>query len=241
MSESVRSEIIRNLIKEFVQKEQGEFLKLAASIDRLSRYTLKGYFDEDEHSGLEIFLKATEKIESGERHWDYDNIKIEAIVYQTSRSFLSNELKKKSRNKVTFVSFDDLAGEGMYDEEGSERGIKVSRTEGTYSIQEIRDDKIIKMVKAELPKMNEDGDPISIKVMEEIMKSKTITYEEIAKRLKINEQEVKNSIIRIRRAGDKVWLKLGKLDRERIDNLNRDYRMKDIKDKRINEEEEGRE
>jgi len=237
MTESARSEIISNKIKEFIQKKPDEFLKLAASIDRLARYTLKGYFDKDEHSGLEMFIKATDKMESGERHWDYENLKIEVMVYQTARSLLSNELSKKSKNKVTFELFEDLAGESMKDEEGNENSNK-KRSEGTYSIQETSDNAIIEMLKAELTGKRGKADTVSMMVLEEILNSNITVQREIAERLGIDEKKVRNSFDRIRRARDKVWMKLGSLDREYLDNLRIDYRMNDIKSKKEKEERE---
>jgi hypothetical protein len=241
MSESARSEIIRNKIKDFVQKKPDEFLKLAASIDRLARYILKGYFDEDEHCGLEMFIKATDKMESGERKWDFEKVPIEAMVYQTARSLLSNELVKKSKNKVTIELYEDLSGESMFDAEVNTNGTKRRRSEGTYSIQKAGDDEIIEMLKAELRWATGEADTVSLRVIEEILNSNIIVQREIAERLKIDEKEVRNSFDRIRRARDKVWMRLGRTDREDLESLKIEYRMKDKKDKSIEDEEERRE
>ncbi|MCX6158652.1 MAG: hypothetical protein NTY74_11810 [Ignavibacteriae bacterium] len=200
---------------------------------------MKKYFDKDEHCGTELFKKATEKMENGEREWDYDKVKIEAMIHQTVRSLISNELVKITTIDATIVSYDDLAGEEGKEEPGKEK-TNIRRTENTYTNTEISDDRIIEMVKDKLPKIDGDIDLVSIMVMDEIMGNNGTTYEEIAGSLKIGEKEVKNAFERIRRARNKVWAKLGDTDKEYLENLKIDYKLKDVVKKIKKSEEKER-
>ena len=226
--DSERTEIISKKIEEFVQDRPDDFLELIAQLDSKARWRMKGYFDEDKYCGTELFNKATEKMESGDREWDYENVKIEAMIHQTVRSLITSELEKINTLKATFVSFDDLAGEERKEETGTEKVNIIRRTDNTVSNPEISDARIIEMVKEKLPKIDGDIDLVSIMVMDEIMENNGTTYEEIADSLKIDKKEVKNAFERIRRARNKVWAMLGKIDKEYLDNLKIDYRMKDV-------------
>lgn len=231
--ESERTEIINKKIEEFIQERPDDFLKLVAQIDKKTRWIMKGYFDEDEHGGMQMYLNATEKMEDGERNWDYEKVKIEAMIYNTACSLATSELKKFKGNKKSIVNYDDLAGEDNGEEDNYQR------TESTYIMTEICDDAIVKMLKNNLQLIDGDIDLIAIEVMDAIMNSKAETRLEIAELLKIEEREVRNAIERIRRARNKVWAKLSEIDKEWIDSLKIDYRIKDIlkKTNKVDDEE----
>ena len=228
-------EIAMNKIKEFVETSQKEFLSLIAQLDRLGKSIMKGFFNEDEHNGLQLFTVAVSKIENGDRNWDFEEVKLEAMIYNTAKSHLSSELRKILRRKNKLESNNNPAEENNqineehYSTEGAATNEKYKRdNEGSYEIQQIDDDTISEMIKKELPLIDGDIDLESIEIMEVIKGGEATKQKDIAEILKITEKEVRNSIDRIKRAASKVFNKLPKLDKEEIENYKTDYKIKNI-------------
>ncbi len=242
MNNFYNSEIASNKIKEFVETGPQEFLSLIAQLDRLGKSIMGGFFDEDEHNGLQLFTVAVSKIESGERNWNFEEVKLEAMIYNTAKSHLSSELRKILRRKSKLYSNNNPAeeksqtdeelysmdGEATYEKNKNEK-------EGTYEIQQIDDNMISEMITKELPIIDGDIDLVSIEIMEVIKRGEATKQKDIADILKLTEKEVRNSIDRIKRAGNKVFNKLPEIEKQEIENYKTDYKIKDIKKHKLQE------
>ena len=235
-------EISMNKIKEFVETCPQEFLSLIAQLDRLGKSIMGGFFDYDEYNGQQLFYEIVDKIEKGDRNWDYDNVKLEAMIYNTAKSHLSSELKKKIQCKIKLVSLNKLADEsndnedGVYYRDGVNSNDEDNKdNNGSYEIQQIDDDTISEMVKKELPLIEGDIDLVSIEIMEVIRRGEATKQKDIADKLKSTDKEVRNSIDRIKRAGNKVFNKLPEIEKQEIENYKTDYKIKDIKKHKLQE------
>ncbi|MFA5010678.1 MAG: hypothetical protein WC644_01880 [Ignavibacteria bacterium] len=235
MNEFQQAELISNKIHEFIEKQPNDYVALIAQLDRLGKSIMGKYHDKDEHNGVELFSKAADKIEKGVRNWGFENVKIEAMIYNSVSSYLTSELKKKINSKIQLISLNNLEGEGNNNSEAVyyRDGIASNDEDnngncGTYIMQEIDDNAISEMVKKELPLIDGDIDLISIEIMEVIKSGEATKQKDIAEVLKLNEREVRNSIDRIKRAGNKVINKLPETEKQEIENYKIDYRMKDI-------------
>lgn len=228
-------EIAINKIKEFVEKQPNDFLALILQLDRMSKSIMGGFFDYDEHNGQQLFNAIVAKIEKEKRKWDYDKVKIEAMIYNSARSYLSSELNKKVHSKFKLESLNKLADESNNnDKEVYYRNGVASNDEenkdnnGSYEMHQIDDDTISEMIKKELPIIDGDIDLVSIEIMEVIKNGYATKQKDIAEVLKLNEKEVRNSIDRIKRAGNKVINKLPEIEKQEIENYKTDYKMKYI-------------
>lgn len=236
MNNFYNTEIATQKIKEFVEKQPNDFLALILQLDRLGKSIMKGFFDYDEHNGQQLFNTIVDKIEIGERKWDYERVKIEAMIYNSARSYLSSELHKIVHSKYKIVSLNKLADESnneekaLYYRDGAASNDEDNKdNNGSYEMQQIDDDTISGMIKKELPLIDGDIDLVSIEIMEVIKSGEAIKQRDIAETLKITEKEVRNSIDRIKRAGSKVFNKLPEIERKEIENYKTDYKIKNIK------------
>ncbi len=234
MNEFQQAELISSKIKEFIEKQPNDFLDLITQLDRLGKIIMGKYHDIDEHNGLELFNIASKKIENGKRKWAYENVNLEAMIYNSARSHLSSELKKIINGKTPSIFLNKLDGEGNKNEtDYNSDGIASiddgnNGNNGLYLMQEIDDNIISEMIKKELPLIDGDIDLVSIEIMDAIKKYCITKRKEIAEVLKLEYKDVKNAFERIRGAANKVFSKLPKIDKEEIRNYKIDYRIKDI-------------
>jgi len=227
MLKTERSEIITEKIVSFISnpKTQKKFLKLSEVIDKLYRRKLGKFFDEDRHSMMQLMLDCFTKIASGERRWDYEKVKIEAVIYNAARSLIGNELKKeiRYRNKLG-IHLDIPRTTDDYDIETEEDVFDYSNKDGgayNSGLNSLCDKETIKLVQIILKK-----DKTALRVMEELMQ--TDKNKEIAERLKMTVKEVANAKKRICRAGEKVLFDISEMDGRSIEEIRREILRREI-------------
>lgn len=246
MSVIPNAEIIRQKIESFVQDTPEKFEALLAQLTRLGRRIMGEYYDADLHGGPQMFVKIYDKIESGDRTWDYENINIEAMFHNSAKSILSGYLKKELNKEGKTVSLDEIARQYEPDQIKNlgyyKNGIlpaeeKTATATRSYNDKPVSGEIIEEMTKRELMRETGKVDPVVLKVMEAIKNKGVKTRKEIAEILNIDENLVRNAFEKIHRAGDKVFEKLSEADKEYIKTFKTNYRFNETR-KRIKEREE---
>lgn len=213
MSESQRSKIVREKFRSFMcdPQTQPEFLKIIKKIEQRMKSKYGKYYDVERHSVNQLLLDCVDCLSSGKRYWDYENVKIEAILYNTARSLLGNDIRKekKDREKMEVQRKSYQSADGCESNSPEERQEIKNEDAGSYNseLNTLYDRENIGMAEKEL---KDDG--ISLKVMEELMLNDSNI--EIAESLNLKVSDVENARKRIRRAGKNVLLKIsGQINR----------------------------
>jgi hypothetical protein len=202
MSDSPYSEIVSERIRSFIRnpETQEELSKVLSSIGKKYRRKLGNYYDIERHSTMQLFLDCLDRIISGKRHWDYNKVRIQAMIINTARSLIGSELEKEIENRKTEVHLEKprtsegeeyLTAEELLDYSNTDRESYKSELNTFYDKEYIRmTEKVLK------------DDKTALEVMEAFMQDNSNIS--IAKRLKIKVSDVENALKRIRRAGEKV-------------------------------------
>jgi len=203
MSGTPYSEIVMEKLRSFMNdpETQPEFLKVLEVMESNLKRKYGKYYDPERHSTMQLLLDCLDNIISGKRHWDYEKVKVEAIIYNTSRSLLGNDIRKEK------VSYDkmEIHLEAYRSAEGcecfSEEDVLDynNKDEESYNseLNTFYDKEVIKMTEKVLK-----ADRTALEVMEALMNGDSNIS--ISKKLKITVRDVENALKRIRRAGKKV-------------------------------------
>jgi hypothetical protein len=209
MAESKYSKIVREKLSSFMNdpKTQPEFLKILRVIESSLIRKLGKYYDPERHSTLQLLLDCLDSIKSGKRHWDYKNVKIEAMFYNAARSLLGNYIRKEKASydkmEIHLEPYRSAEGYECFSEEDVLDYNNIDEEAYNSEFNTFYDKENIKIVEKVLK-----NDKTALKVMESLMNSNSNII--IAKRLKIKVRDVENALKRIRRAGKKVLTIIGK-------------------------------
>ena len=226
MTGSDRSEKIKEIISNFISnpKTQPEFLKVVAAIDKRYRYKLGFFYDKERHSTIQLVLDCFEKITNDQRHWDFENVKFEAVLYNAARSLIGNEVRKEkdSRSKMAVYTEkpDIKKSYGILTDEDALDFYMDIEDEFDSGFNNLYDREIIKMVQTILKK-----DKTALSVMEELMASDSNI--KISETLGITVTEAENARKRIRRAGERVLLVLSTLSKRPKEEIRREILRRD--------------
>jgi len=208
-TDAQESEKIREKIRNFISNPatQEEFAKVKSAINKKCRFQLGSYHDKDRHSALQIFLECAERIISGQRHWDYRSVKIQAILINAARSITGSELEKeiegrgkmdihlekpRKANGEEYLTQEELLDYYNTDDEAYRSELN------TYC-----DKEIIRMAQRILK-----NDKVALKVMKQLREYDSNI--EISERLEITVRDVENARKRIRRAGERLLQKISR-------------------------------
>ena len=72
-------------------------MKLYTIIDNRFKRNLGSYYDQERHSTMQLVLDCFDNIIEGKRHWDYDIVRFEAMLFNTARSLIGNEVSKEKK------------------------------------------------------------------------------------------------------------------------------------------------
>ena len=212
MLESNRSEIIIEKIVDFLSnpETQTEYLNLVRVVDNRYRRMLGRFFDEGRHSSVQLIHECFEKMISGKRYWDYDNVKIEPIVVNIAKSLIGNVVRKERnyRNSIgnhlerprTTDDYDEETEEDVFDYRNDDKAAYNSE------LNIFCDREVIQIVKNKLKK-----DKTALAVLDKFRIFNS--SQEISEALKIEISEVDNARKRIRRAGEKILSKFSKMEK----------------------------
>lgn len=209
MSESRYSEIVSEKLRSFMNEPetQPEFLKVLEVIESNIKRKLGKYYDPERHSSVQLLLDCLDSITSGKRKWDYKNVKIEAILYNTSRSLLGNYVRKEKASydkmEIHLEPYRSAEGCECFSEEDVLDYNNKDEEAYNSEFNTFYDKENIKIVKKVLK-----DDKTALEVMESLMHCNSNIN--IANKLKIKVSDVENALKRIRRAGEKVLTNISK-------------------------------